>query len=262
MNVDYKIASKTLSSKLCKVIPKLVHSDQSGFVKGRFIGESVHIISDIMDFTKSFNKPGILLFLDFEKAFDSLEWNFLFKTLSHMNFGSMFISYVNALYTNTSSCIMNNGLCSKYVSVGRGVRQGDPLSPYLFILAIELLPCKIREDPNINGISVNDVDINIIQYADDTTCALKNVQSVHNLFILLVAFSKVPGLKLNISKSQAMWLSSNFLMKNHFMLNGLNSQLKLWACSFHMTKRPLRIVILSQRLNLLKLFLIYGKPDN
>ena len=77
--MDYKIASnsKALAAILCKIIPPLVHSDQSGFVKGNVIVESVRTISDIMDFTKLYNKPGTMLFLDFEKAFDSLEWRFV-----------------------------------------------------------------------------------------------------------------------------------------------------------------------------------------
>ena len=131
LNVDYKIASKVLAERLCKVVPKLIHSDQSGFVKGRFIGESVRTIYDIMEYTKYKNIPGIMLCLDLEKAFDTLEWPFLFKTLKRMNFGKTFIKFVKSLYSNISSCIMNNGLSSKYFQVGRGVRQGDPLSPYL-----------------------------------------------------------------------------------------------------------------------------------
>ena len=67
---------------------------------------------------------------------------------------------------------MNNGVTSKYFSVGRGVRQRDPLSPYLFILALEVCSCKIRKDPSIKGISVNNVEIKIIQFADDTTSTL------------------------------------------------------------------------------------------
>ena len=89
-------------------------------MKGRYIGESVRTISDVMDFTKINNIGGILLFLDFEKAFDCLEWNVLIKTMDKINFGSKFISNVKSLYYNISSCIMNNGLSSQYFTVGRG----------------------------------------------------------------------------------------------------------------------------------------------
>ena len=125
LNTDYNIISKVLATRICSVIPSLIHSDQHGFVKGRFIGESVRTISDI----KYNNIPGILLFLDFEKAFDSLEWHYLFCTLLRINFGITFVNFVKTLYRNISSCVMNNGLTSQYFSVQRGVMQGDPLSP-------------------------------------------------------------------------------------------------------------------------------------
>ena len=161
-----------------------------------------------MNFTKLKDKPGIMLFLDFEKAFDSLEWNFLYKTLYRMNFGVSFVNHVKSLYSNISSCIMNNGVTSTYFPVGRGVRQGDPLSPYLFILAIELCSCNIRSDTSIKGISIDNSEIKIIQYADDTTCTLKDEHSVRNLFNLFDNFGQISGLKLNVSKSQALWLGS------------------------------------------------------
>ena len=87
LNVDYKIVSKVLAMRMEKIIHKLINTDQSGFVKGRFIGESVRNIQDILDFTKQRNIPGLLLFLDFEKAFDSVQWNYFFDTLKTMNFG-------------------------------------------------------------------------------------------------------------------------------------------------------------------------------
>lgn len=208
LNVDYKIASKALALRVEKIIHNLIHSDQSGFVKGRYIGESVRIIQDIMDFTKNKNIPGLLLFLDFEKAFDSLEWDFLFEALKCMNFGLEFISYVKSLYTNISSCILNNGITSQYFNIGRGVRQGDPLSSYLFILSIEYLSCSIRNNPNINGIKINDKDFKIVQYADDTTCILDGEQSATTLLELIKSFSEVSGLKLNVNKSQGLWLGS------------------------------------------------------
>ena len=135
-------------------------------MKGRYIGDSVRTIQDVMDYTKYRNIPGLLLFLDFEKAFDSLEGHFIFAALKRMNFGSNFINAVKALYSNISSCILNNGLTSTYFCVNRGVRQGDPLSSYLFILALELLSCTIRENPMIVGIYVKDIELKLIQYAE------------------------------------------------------------------------------------------------
>ena len=90
LNIDYKIATKCIAKRLEKVLPMLIDRDQTGYVKNRFIGENIRLISDVIESYEEKNLPGMLLFIDFEKAFDCLEWNFLFKVLEVMNFGPMF----------------------------------------------------------------------------------------------------------------------------------------------------------------------------
>ena len=87
LNVDYKVATKTIATRLEKVLPHIIHPSQSGYIKGRFIGESIRQIIDIMEFTKNRQIPGIAIFLDFEKAFDHFEWDYIQKCLSSFNFG-------------------------------------------------------------------------------------------------------------------------------------------------------------------------------
>ena len=89
---------------------------------------------------------------DFEKAFDSLSWSFLFRVLRSFNFGESFINWVHVLYRKISSFVLNNGFSTKLFHVRRGVRQGDPLSAYLFIIALELLLINTRSDKEIKGI--------------------------------------------------------------------------------------------------------------
>ena len=87
MNNDYKIVKKALVSHLEKVLPMIISSNQTGYVKGRYIGESIRIITDMMSITKKKNIPGLAIFLDFEKAFDSIECCYLKKCLEAFNFG-------------------------------------------------------------------------------------------------------------------------------------------------------------------------------
>ena len=88
LNLDFKIAAKAIAKRLESILPNLIHPDQTGFVKGRYIGENIRLISDIMEYTKLQKIPGILVSLDFRKAFDSIEWPFIMKTLDYFNFGS------------------------------------------------------------------------------------------------------------------------------------------------------------------------------
>ena len=152
LNVDYKIVTKTLAMRLKKVLPEIIHIDQSGYVEGRQIFESIRLIQDLMEITKNDNIPGIMLLVDFEKAFDSIEWSFMYDALNKLNFGNEFIRWVKLLYTNISSCLVNNGTSTKYFTLTRGLRQGDPLSGYLFIVVLELLAEKIHQEKSIKGI--------------------------------------------------------------------------------------------------------------
>ena len=134
-----------------------------------------------MDFTKQ-----KAVFLDFEKVFDSIEWDFLQKCLQTFNFGPQLRRWVSIFYNNITSCILNNGYASNHFTLERGVRQGCPLS------GIEVLGITIR----------NNKTVKLSQYADDTTVFLANVHSVNNLFVLLSRFEKCAGLKINVSKSE------------------------------------------------------------
>ncbi len=206
LNVDYKIASKVIAQRIDDKIPKLIELTQTGFVKGRYMADTIRSVHDIIEYSQLTNNGGLLMMIDFKKAFDTLNRNFMFEVLQKMNFGPSFISWIKLFYNNIESCISNNGTSSSYFPLKRGVRQGDPLSSYLFILCAEILSNAIIHNDSIKGIEINKQAIKLLQYADDTTAVLKNEQSVKTFLDELRTFSSISGLELNTTKTEAMWL--------------------------------------------------------
>ena len=161
LNVDYKIMSKVIAFRLKKVLSKLIHTDQTAYVQGRYIGENIRLIEDIFFYTEYNNSPGALLCVDFEKAFDSLNWDFVVETLKIFGFGQSILNWFSILYNDSKSCVLNNGFSTPFFNVKRGVRQGDPLSPYLFVLCAEILAISIRHNKQIEGLTIDNDTIKI-----------------------------------------------------------------------------------------------------
>ena len=152
LNVDYKIASRTVAGRLLKVLHTVVSKDQTCGVPGRFIGESVAFIRDCVHYCSSSGVPAALVSLDQENAFDRVSWSFLHATLRSMGFGPSFIGWVELFYNNVRSSVNINGNISKSFPLSRGVRQGCPLSPLPYVLVIEVLACNVRANPSIRGL--------------------------------------------------------------------------------------------------------------
>ena len=186
---------------LQNVLGSIKNPDQVGYIKGRFIGENIRTIKDMMEYCDHFGKPGLLALVDFEKAFDSISWPFLIKSLKAFNFGDKFVGYVKMLYNDTESCVINNGKASRFFKLHRGIRQGCCLSALLFIIVVELLATDIRSNQNIKGIHISNIEYKISQLADDTTLFIRDGISLTCAFDTLDLFSKCSGLKLNKSKT-------------------------------------------------------------
>jgi len=181
LNVDYEILTKVIARRIEKVLATLINPDQTGYVKGRYIGENVRLVYDLIHYADKLNQTGIAVFLDFKKAFDSIEWNHLLETLQLFNFGHDIQNWIKLFYNNVTSCVLNNGHASTFFSLHRGVRQGCPLSGVLFVLGIELLSRSIKNYPTIKGIQVNKNELKVSQYADDTTVFVRDLNSVTSL---------------------------------------------------------------------------------
>ena len=208
LNIDYKILSGTIANRIKCTLDPLISKCQKGFVSGRYIGECTRLVSDLIYHLKKIKKPGIILMIDFEKAFDSLEWSFLKQTLKYFNFGKNIIKWIKCFYTNIESQVINNGHVSERFSIGRGVRQGDPLSPYLFILCAEILARTILNSNDIKGLKIDNSEFLISQLADDTTFFLEpDEKSFKTCISILKHYSKISGLKINFNKTLAVKLN-------------------------------------------------------
>ena len=206
INVDAKIASKAIALRIKKVIGKLVHWDQTAYVGNRNIRESVRLISDILEYTDENDIEAILFSADFEKAFDSVEHSFIISTFKAFGFGPDFIQWVKTFFKNVESCVMNNGRSTGYFPLERGTRQGDPISAYLFILALEILLIQIRENADIKGIIIDETEIKLSAYADDGSFFVTDIHSLQAIFFICNQFREFSSLKLNLEKSEACWI--------------------------------------------------------
>ena len=208
-NVDYKILAKVLSRRLDKVIDKLIGMQQVGFMKGRNIALIHRQIDDLLNIQRRNNAAGILLAIDFKQAFDAINIDCIINSLKTFGFGHNFIKWIKILNTNRLACVKNGGHISDTFNMTNGVRQGCPISPQLFLLAVEILAQKIIQDPEIKGLNPHQSASpkKIEQYADDTSLYLRDTDDLKRALAHLREFSIFSDLHLNLSKCFA--LSTN-----------------------------------------------------
>ena len=210
LNYDVKLLAYSLAQRLKTVIPKIIHTDQKGYIRNRYIGFNIRQIQDVIDYSENFKIDGAILFLDFSKAFDSLEWNFMFETLRKFGFKENFIKWVKVMYTDIQGCILNNGWVSSPFKVFRGIRQGCPCSSLLFVLAVEIMAIKLRDNKKLKGLEIKldgkNCNLKICQLADDTTLFLKSRKDITLAINLIETFGSLSGLKLNRNKTEGFWL--------------------------------------------------------
>ena len=195
--------TKALAAKIKPVLSSIIKNDQTAYVNGRFIGESSRLISDIIETTHTLNMDGYLLTLDIQKAFDSVDHDFLLLSLEMFGFGENFINWIKIILNGQESCVMNGGFSTGYFKLERGTRQGDPISAYLFLLVIEVFFTMIRENPAIKGLNILGFEYKLSAYADDATCILANEDSIVATLQTFDIFSKYSGLSLNKTKCEA-----------------------------------------------------------
>ena len=176
---------------------------------GRYIGEAIRTTYDILDYAKVNNKAGLLLLIDFEKAYDSISFQFITRVLNFFNFGKDLIKWVQILLHDFLAVINHCGNISKRFNIGRGCRQGDPIASYLFILCIEILAIKLRSSNDIEGIKLGNISHLMEIYADDLTIFMEPSDiNLRNAIKTLGEFYQLSGLKISVSKTKAVWFGA------------------------------------------------------
>ena len=143
---------RSIAERIKQVLNKLISKEQTGFLRSRHIGENTRLIYDILHATDELDISGLLLIIDYEKAFDSISWKFIEKVLNFLNFGESIKQWIKIFYNDISASVVQCGFLSESFTVLRGCRQGDPLSPYIFLLCAEILARLFKSNKDIKGI--------------------------------------------------------------------------------------------------------------
>ena len=205
LNVDLKIITRALSKRLAKVIPNIVPDCQKA-VSGRRITENIHVVQDLINLVEKNEESVAMLFYDWEKAFDRLSHNFILKTLEKFGFGNKFLTWIKILLYDIRSFVKVNGYETSEFQVQRGVRQGCPLSPLLFVIVSEVLALEIRKNRNIRGYLHNNTEFKILQYADDLMTCVRDISSIGEILKVFGRYERSTNAKLNKSKTEALWV--------------------------------------------------------
>ncbi|KAL3691247.1 hypothetical protein R1sor_004898 [Riccia sorocarpa] len=206
MNLSYKIIGKILAGRLKQILPQLVDDDQTGFVEGRCIMDNVITLKLCQDMTNSTGQPTIFCKLDFEKAFDRVQHEYLWETLRAMNFHHKFISLVQMLVADGLANIQVNGKLTGTFKLQRGVRQGCPISPLLFAVSTQPLMCMLRaaeRQGTLEGIRIPKGRPLLHKlFADDSgICIAASESNFLVLKSIIGEFEQISGAKLNLGKS-------------------------------------------------------------
>lgn len=215
INVDAKILAKALAHRLENILPTIVSEEQTGFIKGRQLFYNVRTLLNIIYSKTTTTAPELVISVDAEKAFDRVEWDYLLAVLNKFGMGTIFNSWIRLLYTAPQASITTNGIQSSFFTLSRGTRQGCPLSPLLFALAIEPLSIYLRSSPIFTGISRSDMVFKLSLYADDLLLYVSDPdRSIPAILSFLKTFGSFSGYKVNISKTECYPINASALQLN------------------------------------------------
>ena len=203
LNIDYKLFTHVIKNRINKALPYIISEVQTGFQAGRSTSENLILTCLVLEhFNNNAEEEGIILQVDFEKAFDTVEHSFLFETLKTMGFGNYLINLIKVAFFGCFSYANINGYLSAPIYFARGLHQGSPLSPILFLLIAQVFSSRLEQSHEIAGLTINGIDILLSLFADDTDIFLQATKECVDAVITeLQQFGVYSGCKANVSKT-------------------------------------------------------------
>jgi exonuclease III len=237
LNSDYKILMKILYNRLKPFTPKLINQNQTCGIPGRNIQDGIYSLYSVILKMRENNENGIILSVDQKSAFDIIEWEFLEKSLGYFSIPTEYRKWFSIIYRENcvKSVVTMNGHCTRTINVTRGVRQGCPLSPILYILGSEVFCNKIRSNTTIIGVELAGNLLKLSNYADDTNFLVKNFESVDTIFQEYEKFSKSSGAIVNTDKTQILLLGKKPNTIPQQYSRNLVEKLKIYGIVFDKT---------------------------
>lgn len=204
LNNDYKILTHVIKNRILKAVPKIISKAQSGFQAGRSTSDNLILMYLVLEhYNNNPDEEGLLLQVDYEKAFDTVEHEFVFQAMKAMGFGQYLISLVKLVYHGCLSYANVNGHLSDTIYIGRGLHQGSPLSPILFLITAQVFTKRLEDNTEVKGISIDFCKLLQSLFADDTDLFLAaSEQTISAVFRELSTFGVHSGCKFNPSKTK------------------------------------------------------------
>jgi len=215
-NTDVKIITKAITLKLNPILNSIISPTQTAYVTKRQVSDNTFLLDKIIQLANKTEENLFILSLDAQKAFDSVDHEYMYRTLKSFGFGDEFIATIRTIYNDLTASVMVNGFKTKVLALLRGVKQGDALSCALFIICVEPLFRAIQNSQYINGFKVRSpytlesTECKLAGYADDFTPIVADIESVREVFRIYHSFSLISGVYLNPDKTEILTIGPQY----------------------------------------------------